>query len=66
MTIFSGGDFFFPELRSGDGLASEVEGDGEGGLRGAGELLFGLTGSDLSELAPTSPLDSSGTDILNG
>lgn len=43
--FFSGGDFFLAEPRSGEGLAREVEGDGEGGRRVAGELDFG---SDLT------------------
>lgn len=33
-----------PELRSGEGLAREVEGEGEGVRFGAGELGRGLTG----------------------
>ncbi|KAL6999559.1 hypothetical protein U1Q18_000718 [Sarracenia purpurea var. burkii] len=37
------GDFFFPELRSGNGLAREVDGDGEGGR------LLGFMGSDRSQ-----------------
>lgn len=42
--FFSGGDFFLAEPRSGEGLAREVEGEGEGGRRVAGELDLG---SDL-------------------
>lgn len=41
---FSGGDFFLAEPRSGEGLAREVEGEGDGGRRVAGELDLG---SDL-------------------
>lgn len=34
---FCGSGFFLPELRSGEGLAREVEGDGEGVRLGAGD-----------------------------
>lgn len=44
------GDFFLPEPRSGDGLAREVDGEGEGGRLGAGEAVLGMLDSDLSAL----------------
>lgn len=43
-TDFSGGDLFF---RSGEGLARDVDGEGEAGRRVAGELDIGLPDSDL-------------------
>ena len=39
-----------PELRSGNGLAREVDGDGEGGLCGAGEAGLGLIGSAVDRI----------------
>lgn len=57
------GDFFLPELRSGDGLAREVDGDGEGGLLGAGEADLGLLGSAVDRIWW---LFSSGTVIRRG
>lgn len=43
------GDFFLPELRSGEGLAREVDGEGEGGRRVRGDdAVLGFDGSDLS------------------
>ena len=63
ISTFSGGDFFFPEPRSGDGFAREV--DGDGGRRGAGEFVFGLNCSDLLEPDPFRPWFSSEIDILN-
>lgn len=48
ITVCFSGDFFFPELRSGDGLAREVDGEGDGGRRGTGEVSFGLMDSDRS------------------
>ncbi|KAL2470741.1 hypothetical protein Adt_38877 [Abeliophyllum distichum] len=62
--LFSGGDFFLPALRSGEGLAREV--DGEGGRRGAGELDFGLMGSDLVGSGLIEVCGSSGNAIRNG
>lgn len=38
MLMGSGSGFFFPELRSGEGLTREVEGEGEGVRLGTGEL----------------------------
>ena len=62
MSGFSG-DFFLPELRSDDGLAREVDGDGEGGLLGAGEAGLGLIGSAVDRIWW---LFSSGTVIRRG
>lgn len=59
MSGFSG-DFFFPEVRSGDGLAREEEGEGEGGRLGAGEAVLG------SELVRIWVVVSSGTEIRRG
>jgi len=38
MLMDNGSGFFFPELRSGEGLTREVEGEGEGVRFGRGEL----------------------------
>lgn len=65
MSGFSG-DFFLPELRSGDGLAREVDGEGEGGRRGIGDVVLGFMGSDRSELVRIWWLFSSGTAIRSG
>lgn len=65
MTGFSG-DFFFPELRSGEGLALEVDGDGEGGRRGTGEVVLGLIESDLLGVGRVGVGVSFGTVIRSG
>lgn len=65
MSGFSG-DFFLPELRSGEGLAREVDGDGEGGRLGAGEVVLGLMDSDRSGVGRIWERLSSGTVIRSG
>lgn len=65
MTGFSG-DFFFPEVRSGEGLAREVEveGEGDGGRRGgAGEVVLDWDRSGVGRICE---LVSSGTVIRRG